>query len=167
MWLFAAMIICIYSPLAWVRKIQYFKVGYKIGNVMIIAVTLLIMIMSLRGLLNHNYPIHTGFKPIASKYWDTIGFSFYAFEGIGTVLPIMKESQNTQTFPFVLKCALVSLSVYFTIFGMICYKYFGDEQSESIIINNFSDKNVIIRIFKLLFCVNLVFSYPLTIYPAN
>lgn len=30
--------------------------------------------------------------------WDMIGFSFYTFEGIGTVLPILKESKNPQNF---------------------------------------------------------------------
>jgi len=62
-----------------------------------------------------------------SKMWDMIGFSFYSFEGIGTIMPIMKESRNPEKFPKLLKMALFSLSIYFSIFGLVSYKYFGTQ----------------------------------------
>ena len=68
--------------------------GYIIGNIMIVFVTLLVITTSLKNYLK-NGPNHQGFEPFNhSKFWDTIGFSFYAYEGIGTVLPIMKETKN-------------------------------------------------------------------------
>ena len=91
---------------------------------MIIFVTLLIMTFSLKGMSSNS---HKGFKPIGDKYWSTIGFSFYAFEGIGTLLPIMIETESPKHFPSTVKCALISLSLYFTLFGFSCYMYFGDD----------------------------------------
>ena len=28
------------------------------------------------------------------KMWDMVGFSFYCFEGIGVVMPIMEQTRN-------------------------------------------------------------------------
>ncbi len=60
------------------------------------------------------------------KMWDMIGFSFYSFEGIGTLLPIMQEAENPQNFTKLLKLALFTLGMFFTAFGVLAYKYFGD-----------------------------------------
>lgn len=41
-------------------------------------------------LLAKNGPRDEAFVPVnTNKMWDMIGFSFYCFEGIGVVLPIM------------------------------------------------------------------------------
>jgi|TARA_B110000285_G_C15105759_1_gene607825 hypothetical protein len=75
--------------------------------------------------LNKQQP---GFKAYNAKFLDTIGFAFYAaFEGIGTLLPIMKETKQIKHFPNIVKCSLGALSLYYTIFGMICYLYLGDQ----------------------------------------
>ena len=62
-----------------------------------------------------------------SKMWDMIGFSFYSFEGIGTIMPIMKESKHPESFPKLLKLALGALAAYFTLFGLVSYYYFGTQ----------------------------------------
>jgi len=140
--------------------------GYIIGNIMIIFTTLLILTYAISGLAK-NGPQNDGFKPVnTSKMWDMIGFSFYTFEGIGVLMPLMKESANPQKFPKILTAALCTLAVYFSIFGCVSYAYFGN-QKESIVINNMNEDDLIIKVTKLLYCINLVFSYPLTIYPAN
>lgn len=90
---FGIVIVCIYGPMAWVRKIQYFNLGYAFGLVMIIFTTLFTCTYSLKEMgLNKQ---QAGFKPFnKSSFLDTIGFAFYAaFEGIGTLLPIMKETK--------------------------------------------------------------------------
>jgi proton-coupled amino acid transporter len=97
--------------------------------------------------------------------FDMIGFSFYTFEGIGTVLPILKESQNPKNFQRLLLLSFLVLMVYFVFFAVISYMYFG-EQHEPIIINNIDPTNFI-EIVKFIYCINLVFSYPLSIYPTN
>ena len=93
---------------------------------MILFTTLLIMAFSLKG-LNSRGAKHPGFKPIGDMYWSTIGFSFYAFEGIGTLLPIMVETENPKHFKQTLKYGLMTLSAYFSLFGFTCYLYFGDD----------------------------------------
>jgi amino acid permease len=99
--------------------------GYIIGNIMIIFVTLLLITTSIKNYASSG-PRQPGFEAFnKNKFWDTIGFSFYAYEGIGVILPIMKESRDMKSFPNITVCALLTLSIYYTIFGFICYMYFG------------------------------------------
>lgn len=166
MWWFAIGIIVLYTPMAWVRSLSVWSKGYFIGIVMIVFTTLLISIFSAKNLITDG-PQNEGFKPFnKDKMWSMIGFSFYSFEGIGPLLPVMLESKNPLRFPKILKYALITLVIYFTLFGLISYKYFGD-MNEPIVINNMDNNNLAIKVTKLLFCVNLVFSYPITIHPTN
>lgn len=57
-------------------------------------------------------------------------------------------------------------------FGELCYIVYGDElENNSIILNLLPItpvyNNAIASTIKVVFCVNLIFSYPLVIYPAN
>lgn len=133
---------------------------------MIIFTSVVLLYISIDGLV-HTGPINDGFKAVnTDKMFDMIGFSFYAFEGIGTILPILKESQNPTHMPRLLTLTFAVLIIYFCAFAMVTYKYFGN-QKEPIIINNINNPSDFIKIVKLLFCVNLMFSYPLSIFPTN
>ena len=82
-------LIIIYAPLAWVRKLQYFSFGYIFGNIMILF-TVAVISSYCVSLLAKDGPMNDAFVPVnTNKMWDMIGFSFYCFEGIGVVLPIM------------------------------------------------------------------------------
>jgi hypothetical protein len=93
LWYFAAFFIVFYSPLAWVRKLGFFSWGYIIGSVMIFFTVIVISCYCIEGLSTTGptkpfYPVN----PESSKVWDMIGFSFYSFEGIGTVMPIYEQT---------------------------------------------------------------------------
>lgn len=70
--------------------------------------------------------INSGFKAVNTEgMWDMVGYSFYCFEGIGTLLPVMHESENKFKFNGILKTSLIFLCVFFTSFGFIAYAWFG------------------------------------------
>ena len=47
-----------------------------------------------------NGPKTDEFQPVNTfKMWDMIGFSFYCFEGIGVVMPIMDQTKDKKSFP--------------------------------------------------------------------
>ena len=166
MWWFALGLIAIYSPLAWVRKLGVFSVGFIVGNVMIVFTALVISGYSIDGLIKDG-PQNDGFQAVNQpKMWNMIGFSFYCFEGIGVLMPIMEQTRHPEAFPKILTAALFTLATIFVSFGYITYKYLGN-MKENIVIYNLDDQDFFLKITKFLFCINLVFSYPLTIYPAN
>jgi amino acid permease len=93
-WYYAIGIIVVYSPLAWVRKLQYFSFGYVIGNVMILVTVSVISYYSLDLLIKNGPKTEEFYAVNTVKEWDMIGFSFYCFEGIGAVLPIMEQTKD-------------------------------------------------------------------------
>lgn len=166
LWYIAFGVIVIYSPIAWVRRISVWRKGYSLAIFMILFTALVIMVYSIHGLATTG-PVNDGFKMVnPSKLFDMVGFAFYTFEGIGTVLPVLKESKNPFHFPRLLVSAFVFLCSLFCIFALISYMYFGT-QKEPIIINNIENPTVFMRVVKVMYCVNLMFSYPLSIYPTN
>ena len=64
-----------------------------------------------------------------------IGFSFFMFEGIGCVMPVMNacDSKTKDNFPFLIGAALGSLCTMYILFSQICYFCFGNNLTESIV----------------------------------
>jgi len=169
LWWFAMIIMIAYPPIAWVRKLQKFAIGYILGCVMIIYTVFVVFGYSFAGLANNGQRDPEGFvavNPEQSSVWGMIGFSFFCFEGIGTVMPVREQTKSSVNFKRTLTAAMMTLMVLFGSFGFICYYYFG-HQDESFVIANFDQNDRMIEVTRLLFCINLVFSYPLTIYPTN
>ena len=96
-----------------------------------------------------------------------LGFSFYQFEGIGTLMTILAEAGNPKRFEGNLKSTLISLSIYWTIFGFICYRYLGTQDNAVVIEAMHIQPEKVASIIQILYCINLVFTYPLVIYPTN
>lgn len=91
------------------------------------------------------------------------GISFYMFEGVSSVLPVMEASTMKDHFPVLLGSALATLLVVDIYFSELCYYNFGESLKESIVILQMPQDNWWIIIGKILFCINIIFSYPLII----
>ena len=127
--------------MAWVRRIQYFNYMYAFGLIMVVFTTLFTCTYTLKQKKDD-----AGFEAFDSKsFLDTFGFCFYSlFEGIGTLLPIMKETKRIKNFHNIVKSSFITLSVYYTAFGLICYHYFGDTilNANPIVLDNLPTKNI-------------------------
>lgn len=171
LWYFAIVLIICYSPLAWVRNIEYFKIGYVIGMAMITWTVLVVCGYCIVGLINDGPQQPGTFYAVndnSSAIWDMVGFAFYAFEGIGTVMPIVEKCDKDVNVERVLKMAISSLWLMFTAFGLLCFYYFGPmAETKSFVIENLDPNDKFVQLTKLMFCINLVYSYPLSIYPTN
>jgi amino acid permease len=84
-------IICIFAPLTWVRRIQRFRFAFIFGVSMILLAVCTISIYCFDILSDRDFIKPPGgyFAINNDRYWDMIGFSFFMFEGIGSVMPIM------------------------------------------------------------------------------
>lgn len=98
-----------------------------------------------------------------------IGFSFFMFEGIGSVMPVMnacnQEAKNN--FPYLIAGALITLCTMYILFSELCYYTFGNHLDEAIVMLEMPAHDPVIQLVKALYCFNLLFSYPLCIYPTN
>ena len=59
----------------------------------------------------------------------------------------------------------MTLACVFAGFGFLSYRYFGHMENKFVIYNFPTDP--FLRTTEMMFCINLVFSYPLTIFPTN
>ena len=133
---------------------------------MIVATVIIVLVYASKGLVTSG-PINDGFVPVNStKMWHMVGFSFYSFEGIGTVMPIRACSKDPEQFPKLLTLSILSLGCMYITFGLVCYAYFGNMKGKFVIYNLDQSDNFI-KFTELAFCINLVLTYPLAIFPTN
>lgn len=81
-------------------------------------------------------PTREGYYSInKSSYWDMIGFSFFMFEGIGCVMPVMNacDQRSKENFRYLLAAALGTLCTVYILFSELCYYTFGNDLKESIV----------------------------------
>lgn len=95
-----------------------------------------------------------------------VGFAFFMFEGIGCLLPVQKEASNPEKFSTLTIMALSFLCVIFVLFSFLCYYAWGSDLDKPVVTEMLPADNTFVQIMKLLFCINLAISYPLTIVPA-
>lgn len=156
----------IYIPLAWVRKIHKFAFAFVLATILIALSTIVISWFCIDriieigpgpGVVPINYP----------TMWDVVGFSVYTYEGIGVVMPIMSTCNCPEKFPVLLLSAVALLTTIYILFGELCYYTFGSGLNEPIVMQMMPAANPIIITVKILFIINLLCSYPLTLYPVN
>jgi len=109
-----------------------------------------------------------GMVPVnKSMYWTMIGGAFFMFEGIGCLMPVARETQNPKDFPWIVAAALSTLCIIYIAFSELCYYTYGSGLDEPVVTEMLPADNRIVQIMKLLFCLNLVFSYPMTVVPVS
>lgn len=151
-------VLSLFSPIAWVRKIETFKVGFMFAFVMIIVtlITISAFCVSInlgesKGTGNSQDAFseaaltERGFVPINyDSFWNMIGFSFFMFEGIGGVMPLMSATRDRDQFAAILSLALGFLTVVYILFATLCYYTFGKSLDKAIIMEMMPSDNPII-----------------------
>ena len=56
-----------------------------------------------------------------------VGFAFFMFEGIGCLLPVIREAENPARGPFLTVAALITLAIIYCLFAFLCYYAWGDD----------------------------------------
>ena len=100
-----------------------------------------------------------------ATFLNTIGFSVYAFEGVGAILPILDVTARPEKFKFSLFSMLTVVLILYIAFGEYCYIAYGNKTQNTITLN-LPRGDPLVYILTILFCINLIFSYPLIIFPS-
>ena len=66
-------------------------------------------------------------------YWSMVGFSCYAYEGIGVVMPIMNNCACPEQFDKILLYAILTLTAVYCFFGEFCYLVLGSHIDKTFI----------------------------------
>jgi len=93
-WLYAGVLICVLTPLAWVRNIATFSFTFMIGNIIILITFFVVCTFCFTVIAEQDGlgpDLHV-FNP--DNWLLTAGFFVYCFEGIGIVMPIMQTCDS-------------------------------------------------------------------------
>jgi len=165
-WWFGFMCFCIYVPLVFVRKIEKFAITHLFGDVMIIIA--LLSIASYAGVRVKNEGWNGNeLKPINyALFPDAIGFAVYTFEGIGVILPIKEITSVKNYYQLLCYVCFFITFIYVTFSEFLVFTY-GTDLTTPLITDQLPADSPVVWVIKILFSFNLIFSYPLVIFPAN
>ena len=62
-----------------------------------------------------------------------IGFAFFMFEGIGCLMPVLKETEKPAQVPYLIVAALALLCTMYVGFSMLCYYAWGQGLQEPVV----------------------------------
>ena len=92
----------------------------------------------------------------------------YAFEGIGVILPIREITEKKEDYLKIFMLVVGSIGIFYVFFSeYMIFGYGADKVSYPLITESLPRKSPVTYIIKVLFCIMLLFTYPLQIYPAN
>lgn len=137
----------IFTPMTWVKDLQRFRHGMIFGVAMIFLTVFVIAGFCFHFISQRNWSLpESGITPVESTYFDMIGFSFFMFEGIGCVMPVMNacKPEVHEKFPWILTAALTTLCTTYILFSELCYYTFGRDLTESIVMEEMPAHNSII-----------------------
>ena len=100
------------------------------------------------------------------SYWAMVGFAFFMFEGIGCLMPILAETEKPAQLPTLTIIALAVLCALYTAFSGLCYYAWGSDLTQPLVTQMLPQGNPLVQAVTILFCLNLVFSYPMTMAPT-
>lgn len=107
--------------------------------------------------------------PIRGDGWATgFGFAIYSYEGIGIVLPVQDVTKNPETYFRIVAAVIGFVGMLYIGFGIFCTVIWKDGIEEIITsqVADFAPQALQFSVI-ILFCFNLLFSYPLVLYPAH
>lgn len=168
-WTLIILQIPLYTPLTWVRHIEYFAITNLIADVLILFGLLYIIQYSVHT-LGEDLPESSTWENFNSQNWALfLGTAVYCFEGIGLVIPIYDAMDDSikHKFPRILSSTILFLVTFFSLFAGIVYAAFG-QNTQSVVTMNLPSAGVsgATMTVQLTYSLALVLTYPLMLYPV-
>ena len=165
--MFGVAIFLVYSPICWVRTLEFYKRCFIFAVLMIFLAVVTTSMFANKVIEKQGGEPGPDFVSInKDSYWIMIGFAFYMYEGIGCLMPILAETERPALLPIITIFALAFLCVLYVAFACLCYYAWGSDLTEPVVTQMLPQGNVLVQAVSFLFCLNLVFSYPMTMKPT-
>jgi len=175
-WWFGGLLFVLYTPLCLIRKIEVLAPTHIFADIMIVVTLTTLMVYG--GLYLNKHP--WGDVPAINgpTFLDAIGSAVYSYEGIGVVLPIYEVTKNPEKISANITIVITVVLALYIVFGFFMLFAYGAALKHSPIITETITQleqddygkgyvDYVLLVIKVLFSLNLIFSYPLVIYPAH
>lgn len=161
--------ILLYTPLSWVRRIEYFALTNLFADVLILFGIVYILTYTVQTLENAPVKSATWTNFNSTSWAMLLGTAVYCFEGIGLILPIYDAMDDNikHKFPRILSYTMLFLVTLFSMFAGLVYAAFGDNTQSVVTLNLPSAHDSIATMsVQITYSLALVFTYPLMLYPV-
>ena len=166
MWIYGIAIWVLYTPLVWIRRLEFLSKAFIFACFCILLGIVTTLVFAFKLIEEQGGP-GPDIEPIVKdSYWNMVGFAFFMFEGIGCLLPVMREAERPDLYPMQTICALIVLCTTYIMFAFTCYYAWGTTLDQSVVTEMLPADNHFVQLMKMLFCVNLMISYPITTVPV-
>lgn len=164
-WGYALIMCAIQFALCNIRNVRNLQYTSALGNLLVLLVVLTIYVYNLHTLGE------TGAQNV--KPWDFnirhfprfIGIIAFAMEGITIVLPLESSMREPKFFMTVIDATMCGVGILLLTFGEIGYMVYGDNTNDMITKN--LPRNAITTIVLGSITVNLVFTFPIQMFPVT
>ncbi|EGZ10200.1 hypothetical protein PHYSODRAFT_523337 [Phytophthora sojae] len=168
-WTLILLQIPLYTPLAWVRRLEYFALTSLFADVLIVFGLVYILTYTVET-LESAAPGEATWEYFNSQNWAMfLGVAVYCFEGIGLVLPTYDsmDDEIKHKFPTILSWCVACILGICTLFAGTVYAAFG-QNTQSVVTLNLpsSSESTGTMAVQLTYSLALVLSYPLMLYPV-
>jgi solute carrier family 36 (proton-coupled amino acid transporter) len=167
-WILGAICFVIYVPLWLIRKIEKFAFFHIFADIGIIIGVITITIYAIVHVSDEGFSEHT--EMINNKlFLSFVGLAAYTFEGIGIIIPVMETTSRPDLYPMIVASVIFSITVVYIIFGNFNYFAYGYKKlhEHPLITSILPRKDIPVAIVEIIWIINLIFTYPLVIHPAN
>ena len=136
-WWFLLVCMCIYVPLVFVRKIEVFAVTHLFGDIMIIVTIVIVCVYAGIEVGDHGWDTKDVVFLNTATWPNAIGFSVYAFEGIGVILPILEVTDRPDIYfrTLCITCAIIAV-MYVGFSEYAIFAYGADALTKPLITEN-------------------------------
>ncbi|KAI7858035.1 transmembrane amino acid transporter protein-domain-containing protein [Circinella umbellata] len=155
--------ICVFVPLAMIRKIQKLSVFALIADLFILIGLVYLYYYDFLVLATHGVG-EVIWSINSSSFATFIGTAVFTYEGVGLVIPITESMKDPQKFPKVLSWTLFGITLLFLSIGSISYLAFGKEVQTVILLNLPATGTV--DTIQGLYALAICLSIPLQLFPA-
>ena len=173
LWVLVALELPLLAPLTWVRRLSSFGPTNLAADALIVAGIVAILSYSGAGMLRG--PPRGGALSLPamrdSSHWPLmLGTAVYAFEGAGMVVPLINSlgPAGRARFPAYLVGTLAGVAALYVTIGLVPYAYLvgwaGEPVQDAVTLNLPKTAWSVAVIAG--YCVALLFSYPLMMFPA-
>mmetsp|Transcript_9904 Transcript_9904/g.11123 ORF Transcript_9904/g.11123 Transcript_9904/m.11123 type:complete len:228 (-) Transcript_9904:3-686(-) len=104
-----------------------------------------------------------------TTFLSFIGLAAYTFEGIGIIIPVMETTSRPDLYPYIVIFVIVSLTGFYMFFGNFTYFIYGKTALEThpLITDILPNDKIPVNLIGAIWIINLIFTYPLVLHPAN
>ncbi|SCU81690.1 LAFA_0C06568g1_1 [Lachancea sp. 'fantastica'] len=158
----------VFVPLSFIRSISKLSLPSLAANFFVMGGILIVI-----GLTGKHLFIDLGGKPAdgitmifdPNRWTLFAGTAIFAFEGIGLIIPVQSSMKHPEKFPLVLGLVITTATVLFVAVATLGYLSYGKD-IQTVILLNLPQDNILVNLIQFFYCLAIMLSTPLQLFPA-